>query len=737
MDPLQAIQHLLASQAVDQASARLEALAAENPAYRQHPGWQDLYGQCAFFQGRYHEAARYFQQALEQLPGHASLRNNLAESLKRAGEEERALQIWQTLVHEQPDYAVARYNLAALHVRRQDGQAALQALGSPVSDEPAQWLAVRGDAFRLLRRPGKAEACYRQALEKDPDCFQALTNLGPLLLHKGEYTQAEQYCRKACELQPQNGLAWFNLGRCHRALDDFESALEAFAEAYEHQPDFMPLVHAITQCWIEMGEWPEARAWLEELKSLAGAEEEVAVLEVHILRETDQLQAALEQARAFLETRPDHPAMLGELAQTLEADGQLAAAITCWRERIKREPASVHLWQSLGHVLEVAGELAEAEQAFRKALEINPHSPQALAGLASLLRKKLPADLAERMEQHLRNERLGKRPRASLHNGLAFWHDGQGRYEPAYRHGKEANRIYWEWRAERGWEYDPDAYSQQVDELIAQFDTRWFEQLEQAQTGLDDPRPVFIVGMPRSGTTLSEQMLAAHPQVAGVGEAPFASRAFWQFARQRPEALDVAEAMLQAPDGLREAARWHLEQLESLLEKQGGRQALRIVDKMPDNYSLLPWLLALFPRAKIIHLRRDPRDVAVSCWMTQFGVIRWAFAETHLARRIEDYLRLTAHWRTVAGHRWLELDYEALVDDPESQLRRVFHFLELDFHPDCLAFHKNRSAVRTASITQVRQPLYKSSTERWRRYQPWLGELFREIEQAMARWPRD
>ncbi len=727
MEALQAIQQLLAKQATEQAQAQLEALAAESPAYRKHPGWLDLYGQCAFFQGRYSEAARHFQQALNHLPGHASLQNNLAESLKRAGEENRALQIWQALVREQPDYAVARYNLAALQVRRQDGQAALQTLGQPTPDEPAQWRAVRGDAWRLLGRPGKAEACYRQALEQDPDCFQALTNLGPLLLHKGEYAQAQAFCRKACALQPENGLAWFNLGRCHRALDDFESALEAFAEAYERQPDFMPLVRAITQCWIEMGEWQEARAWLEELKTLEGAEQEVAVLEVHILRETEQLQTALEQAESFLQAHPDHPAMLGELAQTLEADGQLAEAIACWRGRIEREPASIHLWQSLGHVLEVAGELEAAEQAFRQALEINPQSPQALAGLASLLRKKLPDALAERMEKHLQNDRLGKRPRASLHNGLAFWHDGQGRYEQAYQHGKEANRLYWEWRAERGWEYDPDDYSQQVDELIAQFDAGWFQRLEQAETGLPDPRPVFIVGMPRSGTTLSEQMLAAHPQVAGVGEAPFASRAFWQFARQRPETLDVAEAMLQAPDRLRGAAQWHLRQLEGLVEKQGEGQALRIVDKMPDNYSLLPWLLALFPRAKIIHLRRDPRDVAVSCWMTQFGVIRWAFDETHLARRIEDYLRLTAHWRAVAGHRWLELDYEALVNEPETQLQRVFRFMELDFHPDCLAFHQNRNAVRTASITQVRQPLYKSATERWRRYQPWLGGLFRQI----------
>jgi hypothetical protein len=218
--------------------------------------------------------------------------------------------------------------------------------------------------------------------------------------------------------------------------------------------------------------------------------------------------------------------------------------------------------------------------------------------------------------------------------------------------------------------------------------------------------------------------------VLGVGERPFAVRGFdgWVHA-----GTDGAWR-LPGTEGVREAARWHRAELANLIAKSGRDPArvLRIVDKMPDNFSLLGWLVTLFPQARVIHCRRDLRDVAVSCWFTQFSQIEWCCRFDHIAARMRDYRRIMHHWRQVLPVPMLEMDYEALVTDQERESRRLVEFLGLDWDPACLAFHKSDRLVRTASVTQVRQPIYARSVDRWRRYEAELGPLFATIETAGA-----
>jgi hypothetical protein len=176
-------------------------------------------------------------------------------------------------------------------------------------------------------------------------------------------------------------------------------------------------------------------------------------------------------------------------------------------------------------------------------------------------------------------------------------------------------------------------------------------------------------------------------------------------------------------------ADWHLAQLEQLLTKAGTERenVQRIVDKMPDNYSLLGWIVTAFPNAKIIHCRRDVRDVAVSCWMTQFKSIRWAFDLTHIAERIQQYWRIMEHWRRVLPVPMLEIDYEETVDQQTAQTVRLLDFIGLEWDDACMQFHKTERLVRTASVTQVRQPIYKRSVERWRSYEEALQPLLERL----------
>ncbi len=319
---------------------------------------------------------------------------------------------------------------------------------------------------------------------------------------------------------------------------------------------------------------------------------------------------------------------------------------------------------------------------------------------------------------------------STLHFGLAHYYDGLKDYARAAGHAVAANARHQAHKAERGWHYEPPEYAAWCEALMAAFTPAFFARTR--DHGDPSAVPVFIVGMPRSGTTLTEQILASHARVHGVGERNFAARAFGALPRalgRPPGTAPVACLADLTPELTRHLAAAHLEALQGLVRKAGraDTEVLHIVDKMPDNYSLLGWIITAFPKARIIHCRRDVRDIALSCWMTQFKEIRWAFDLGHLAERIIAYQRLMTHWQRVLPVPMLEIDYEETVADQAGQTHRLLDFLDLPWDPACLEFHKGERLVRTASVTQVREPVYRRSVERWRRYEAMLAPLLERL----------
>jgi hypothetical protein len=244
--------------------------------------------------------------------------------------------------------------------------------------------------------------------------------------------------------------------------------------------------------------------------------------------------------------------------------------------------------------------------------------------------------------------------------------------------------------------------------------------------GLESELPVFIVGLPRSGTTLIEQILAGHSQVFGAGELKLAQDTM---AALGGDGIDSIEGLrrLDRPTAQRLASR-HLERLRGL-----SGIALRIVDKMPDNYLYLGLLASLFPRAKFIHCRRDLRDVAVSCWLTHFREIRWTNDQEHIASRFHEYQRIMEHWRKVLPAPLLEVDYEQTVADLEGVARKLVDWCGLAWEPACLEFHQVKRPVRTVSAVQVRQPVYRTSVGRCKHYEQALASLFARLEGVVPR----
>ena len=345
-------------------------------------------------------------------------------------------------------------------------------------------------------------------------------------------------------------------------------------------------------------------------------------------------------------------------------------------------------------------------------------------GSGTLLRAQLPdADLAA-LEERLADPETNPSARARLLFALCLVLDARGEYPRAAECARQANALNMELaRGPRG--YTPDLHVQYVESVMRGFTAELFEQL--AGAGSDDLRPVFVFGLPRSGTTLVEQILASHSRIFGAGELKLARQSFDAI----PSVLESPGPALDnisrlTPQAVGRLAEQHLHRLENLVQ---GHPAERIVDKMPDNYIYLGLLAAMFPRAVFIHCRRDLRDVALSCWTTDFRPenIPWASDPSYMGSRFEQYLRLMDHWRRVMPAPIHEVNYEDTVADLEGAARYLLAACGLEYEPGCLEFHRTQRRVKTASLGQVRQPIYARSVGRWRNYESELDDLFRAI----------
>jgi hypothetical protein len=354
-------------------------------------------------------------------------------------------------------------------------------------------------------------------------------------------------------------------------------------------------------------------------------------------------------------------------------------------------------------------------------LRLDPSHAGAYSLLATMLRGRLPPEDLQAMHRLLARPHLPLAKRLALHFGIAHVLDATGAFTEAaehLRHGNAFCRTLWE---KQGKSYDPAAHTQLVSDLIKSFTPQFFAGVR--GIGLDTQVPMFIVGLPRSGTTLTEQILASHSQVHGAGELNYARDSMEALPGVLNQAITPFQGLARLNSAAtRRLADWHLGRLREL-----DPQAIRVVDKMPDNYLFLGWLVTLFPRAKFIHCRRDLRDVALSCWMTNFRHLHWAVDADHIAARFHDYLRVMDHWRAVLPVDLFEVNYEETVTDLEGVARRLVDWCGLEWQPSCLAFHKTSRPVRTASVAQVRQPVHTRSVARWKNYEPDLGQLFHSL----------
>jgi tetratricopeptide (TPR) repeat protein len=678
-------------------------------------------GVLAHQRGDHGKAVELIGRAVAARPDAPQVLCNLAEAQRAAGRPVEAEASCRRALALRADYPEALLNLAAALFQQKRFALSEAAARTALDRRPGFPGAalILADALREQRRIHDAEGAYRRVLAALPDHWAALANFGLMLVQAGRMEEGLELCRRAAAQPTDSALPAQNLGWVLLEYGRLDEAMAILEQALARAPNVPKLSLLIGMAWDELGEIVEARHWLERAlqldESLLEARVRIAGLEADI----DNHQRAIEIFDSVLEIDPNRVDALVGRAKARLSLGDVDGAVADHREAIRLHPESAALHAALGSTLSSAGDIAGAVACQRAAIALNNRCVPAYAGLLTTLRHKAGDEECSAAIALLNAPWMTDERRAGLRFGLAAHYDGRGDWDTAAEQMVQANALKKAADASRHRIYDPEQYEDFVDQIVEAFTPALFDRL--TGLGSDSERPVFIVGMPRSGTTLTEQIIASHPAAFGAGERPFArhSLALLPHIMGRPQ--DDPLCCVPAADraALQAAAGWHLTQLAAL---DGGAMP-RIVDKMPDNYNMLGWLAVLFPRARFIYCRRDPRDIALSCWITNFAAIRWANDLDHLTRRIQQHRRLMAHWRQVLPMPVLEVDYEAMVADQEGQSRRLIDWLGLDWDERCLSFFETERLVRTASVTQVREPIYQRSVARWQRYETMLAPL--------------
>jgi tetratricopeptide (TPR) repeat protein len=540
----------------------------------------------------------------------------------------------------------------------------------------AQRCASEGVRLMQQGRPTDAIPLFKQAIKLNPGVAASHHDLGVAMVAAGRLEQAAGPLAASLRLNPRLASAHQYLGHISDSLGQEAKAMASFRCAVALRPNLASVQLRLGQLYLARDR----------------REESAAAFRAAAMAAPGTVTASIAEALA------------------LEASGAFDEALAEMRAVVEAHPANAKGHGMLAKLLGESGLSAEAAAHYERAAELSPGSIDAWSGVAT--HRKFTADdgpLVMRMNAALTRPGLTARQRIALHFALGKAHDDMGNYAAAMRDFDAGNRL----RALSG-RLDRAEHAQRVDRLIEATPPGFLDR--QPSLGVEDATPILIVGMPRSGTTLIEQMISAHPEVAAGGELRF-----WHALADSREDIWSLTATAEATRSL---AGDYLTRLRAI-----GPDAKRVTDKMPQNFMLLGFIHRIFPNATLVHSRRHPIDVALSIFTTNFGTpFDFAAVRSDLVFYIRQYQRLMGHWREVLPpDRFVEVDYEALVADPEPQARQLVAACGLAWNDACLAPNENARKITTASAWQARQLIYRTSVDRWLRYERWLGEL-RDLE---------
>ena len=553
----------------------------------------------------------------------------------------------------------------------------------------------------------------RGAVQRDPANAPAQRRLGQALRALGLADQAaaaEMAAIRATAFEPE-------MVAIAQALmaGDLPAAEQGLRARLSRQPMDVAAIRMMAELAGRLGRYPDAENLLRRALELAPGFTAARANLATVLFKQKRYAEAAGVLDAVLAEEPGDPANRNLKAAALSHTGDYHEALALYAELLESFPDHARLWMSQAHILKTVGRQDESVAAYRRALAVEPTLGELWWSLANLKTVRFDdADVAA-MERALDDPALGHDDRFHLHFGLGKALEQRREAEASFRHYAAGNALR---SAELG--YDPAETTGLVDATIAGFTADFVHQV--AGQGCPVRDPVFILGLPRAGSTLIEQILASHSQIEGTMELPdipaMAMReadragAHW---RHWPQALADMP-----PHRLAELGEEYLERTR--VQRKTGKA--RYIDKLPNNWAYAGFIAAILPNAAIIDARRHPLDCCFSNFKQHFARGQgFSYSLDHIGRYYADYVRAMDHYDAVMPGRIVRVVHEQLLADPEGQVRRLLDSLGAEFEPECLEFHRNTRAVRTASSEQVRRPINRDGVGQWEPYRPWLGPL--------------
>lgn len=646
----------------------------------ENPGYLINLGNALASQHQQKDAIKLWEKAFDLNPADANALINMGNAYKELGEIKKSLEICEKAYEMAPLNTNALLNL--------------------------------GNAKRAIGLPKEAEALYRTATQLMPNLAKAHYNLSLALIDQFRYDEAAISLRYAITFEPNNENALANLAFILSETNELAEAEKIARKVLKLHPDSAEAHIDLSEILFKLEKFDDAEVLLDQAAELGEESSSLYMKRANVLERLNRIDEALDSIEKATELTPETPEIIHRKATIQYMAGKTEEALETLEALFEINPNYAHAIATKSEIMQSYGKQEEALKLARRALSIAPNIPHFYFSLSKL--KKFTENDPDLLQMESMVKGLhshGAAQAIGLNFALFKAYEDLKQYDKAFDHLKTGADLKF-----KTLPFRPEVQKLNFQKTKDNWNAERLEKYK--EFGNQDKTPIFIVGMPRSGTTLTEQIISSHPEVFGAGELYYLAAAEKDAGIITPETTKIiGEEYIEMARGISDEA----------------RAAKFITDKMPSNFSKVGLISAALPNAKIIHTRRNPMDTCLSCYKQLFARGHdWSYELEAMAEHYELYMDLMAHWRENLPGKILEINYEDTVENFENQARKLIDFVGLEWDDACLSPHKQKRAILTASKGQVSKPIYKTSVQGWKRYEEQLQPLAQPLQKFVT-----